>query len=81
MPTVTPTPSPQLCGDVNASGTVDAVDALLILQVEAGLIANLDRLEKPGQADVNSDDNVDSRDAALIQQVVADLLAQDRLTC
>ena len=81
VPTVTPTPSPQLCGDVNASGTVDAVDALLILQVEAGLIASIDRLAKPGQADVNSDDNVDSRDAALIQQVVADLLAQDRLTC
>ncbi len=77
----TSTPSEQQCGDVNDNEAVDAVDALLILQVEAGLIDGADRLPKGDQADVNGDGNVDSRDAALIQQVVAGLLDQDRLTC
>ena len=76
-PTSTPVPAEQ-CGDVNGDGNVTSVDAALILQVSAGLIPSVDRLENPDEADVNKDDNVDSRDALLVlQQTAGNLDCED----
>ena len=58
-------------GDVNCNGTVDSIDAALVLQQNAGLIPALACQEN---ADVNLDGVVDSRDALLILQHVAGLL-------
>lgn len=69
-PTRTPTPS-RLMGDANCSGTVDAVDALFILQFEANIAASL---PCPWNADVHQDGSMDSIDAALILQLVAGLI-------
>ena len=55
-------------GDVNKNGTVDAIDAQLILQFEAGLLNSI------SNADVNEDGTVDSIDAVLILQFTAGLL-------
>lgn len=63
-PTVTP-------GDVNCGGTVDAIDAALVLQLSAGLIG---LLPCPGAADVSQDGTVNSIDAALILQYSAGLI-------
>ncbi len=55
-------------GDVNGDGEVNSVDASLILQLNAGLIASLPCQEA---ADVNGDGAVTTEDAALILQFTA----------
>jgi hypothetical protein len=74
MPTPTGTPTATLAkplGDVNDDGLVNSVDALLIVQFDAGL---LDHLANAPSADVNLNGIVNSVDAALVLQYVADLL-------
>jgi hypothetical protein len=68
-PTPTPTPSGAV-GDANKDGHVNAIDASLILQRSAGLIATINP-----HADVNGDGRINSIDASLILQFVAGLLA------
>ena len=78
-PTSTPTPTPtpaKACGDVNDSGSVDSIDAALVLQLTAGLVGSL---ENEASADVNGDGTINAIDAALILQRTAGLL--DRLRC
>ncbi len=58
-------------GDVNCGGTVDAIDAALVLQLSAGLIG---LLPCGGAADVSQDGTVNSIDAALILQYSAGLI-------
>lgn len=74
-PTATPTPvTPVItkaCGDVNDSGSVNAVDAQLLLQFKAALIPSL---PNPDSADVNGDGTITSVDAALILQKEAGLI-------
>ncbi len=66
--TATNTPEPgNLIGDVNKNGEINAIDAQLILQAEAGFIT----LVNQKHADTNVDGGVDSRDATLILQFVA----------
>ncbi|MCH8008255.1 MAG: dockerin type I repeat-containing protein [Chloroflexi bacterium] len=75
-PTFTPLPptsTPVLFGDANCDGVVDAIDASLVLQLEAGLISALPCEEK---ADVNGDGLLNSLDAVLILQFAADLIPQ-----
>lgn len=68
------------CGDVNADGSIDSVDALLVLQIDAGLIGPEDVLGKveAGRVltagDVNSDGSLNSLDGLLILQHVAGLI-------
>ena len=52
-------------GDANCNGVSNAIDAALILQQDAALIASV---PCPENADVNSDELVNSIDAALILQ-------------
>jgi hypothetical protein len=60
------------CGDVNATGTVDIVDALLIAQYYVGLNpANFDVTS----ANVNGDANVDIVDALIVAQYYVGLIA------
>ncbi len=68
-----PTPGPldALTGDVNCNGSVDAIDATLVLQFSAGLSASMPCAEG---ADVNVDGGITSVDAALILQFTAGLL-------
>ncbi len=72
-PSATPPPFPKTYGDVNLDGDVTAVDALLVLQVQAGLIQ-----PPQGQAgvdaDVNRDDAINALDALLIEQYIAELI-------
>jgi hypothetical protein len=63
---------------VNDNGSVDAVDALLILQFKAALI---DSLPNEASADVNNSGEITSVDAALILQVEAGLIALGSLDC
>lgn len=73
VPTEVPTPTtaPGLLGDVNSSGSVDIVDALLIAQYYVGLNpANFD----PAYADVNCDGSIDIVDALLVAQYYVGLL-------
>ena len=56
---------------MNQDGTVNAVDAALILQLVAGLI---DSLACKVGADVNQDGTIDAVDAALVLQLVAGLI-------
>ena len=59
------------CGDVNSSGTIDIVDALLIAQYYVGLNpANFDQ----SAADVNGDGGIDIVDALLIAQYYVGLI-------
>ena len=74
--TATPTAVSALCGDVDASGSVNSVDAANVLQYSAGL---LQTLVEPQGADVNNDGDINSIDAALILQHTAGLLPA--LTC
>ncbi len=69
-PTATATPA-NATGDVNCDRTVNAVDATLILQFGAGLLAVL---PCPDLADTNADGIVNPLDAALILQLSAGLL-------
>jgi hypothetical protein len=62
-----PTPTPRT-GDANCDGTVNPVDAALILQFGGGLAPSLPCQEN---ADVNGDGQVNSIDDALILQYVA----------
>lgn len=79
-PTATNTPVVlgKPCGDVNDNGSVNAVDAQLILQYKAGLISSLPNLPS---ADVNDSGEVTSVDAALVLQAEAGLIPQSALHC
>jgi len=68
-PTATPLPVPR--GDANCDGVVNSIDALLVLQLSAGL---LDSLGCQQQADVNVDGRANAIDAALILQFTAGLI-------
>jgi len=75
-PAPTPTPTPGVSGDVNGSGTVDIVDALMIAQYyvgldPAGFIA--------ANADVNCDGSITIVDALMVAQYYVGL--RDRLGC
>jgi hypothetical protein len=70
-PTATPTPAPANNGDVNKNGTTNSIDASLILQLEAGIIAALDH---PENADTNQNGVINSIDATLILQLEAGLI-------
>jgi pectate lyase len=61
------------CGDVNSSGGIDIVDALLIAQYYVGLNpANFDS----GAADVNASGTIDILDALLIAQYYVGLITE-----
>jgi hypothetical protein len=62
---------PLLRGDVNCWDGVNSIDALLILQHAAGLLA---QLECEDLADADADGEITSIDAALVLQFVAGLL-------
>ncbi len=67
----TPTPTPGgLIGDANKDGTVNSVDAALVLQYSAGLIGSINP-----RADANQDGTVNAIDATLILQYVAGLIS------
>ncbi len=74
-PTLTSTPTPNrfVTGDANCDGAADAMDASLILRLDAGLLGALPCGEK---ADVNGDGLLNSLDAALILQFTAGLIQQ-----
>ena len=65
--------SPAADGDVNCDELVNSIDAALVLQMEAGLVASL---PCAGGADVNQDGVVNSIDAALILQREAGLFGR-----
>ncbi len=71
-PTATPTPLVEE-GDANCDSSVNSIDAALVLQRVAGLLATL---PCPAGADANDDGQVNSIDAALILQYVAGLLPE-----
>ena len=58
-------------GDASCDGSVDAVDAALVLQFTAGLLGSVPCAES---GDVNGDGDITSVDAALILQFTAGLL-------
>lgn len=60
--------APTAPGDANCSGDVTSIDALLILQLNAGLIGDV---SCPENVDINGDGRADSLDAVLILQFVA----------
>ena len=62
---------PKGTGDVNCDGTVNSIDASLVLQFSAALLGTL---PCAGGADVNDDARINSIDAALILQFVAGLV-------
>lgn len=73
-PGTTPTPTPTLAarpGDVNCGGTVNSIDAALVLQFGASLLHSL---SCPQNGDMNGDGHTNSIDAALILQHVAGLI-------
>lgn len=66
-------------GDANCDGTIDSLDALAVLQFNAGLLDTLKHL--PG-GDPNEDGEVNSTDALLILQFVAGFLPdRSAITC
>jgi len=75
----TPAPTPaKACGDVNDSGSVNSVDAQLVLQYSAALVTTLANLPS---GDVNSSGGVNPVDAALILQAEAGLITLGSLNC
>ncbi len=75
-PSVTPTPGSGLSGDVNSSGTVDIVDALLIAQYYVGLpVSNFNT----AVADTNCNGTIDIVDALRVAQYYVGLLTS--LSC
>ncbi len=60
-----------LAGDANCDGSVNSIDASLVLQQSADLLASV---SCASEADVNGDGVIDSRDAALLLQHDAGLL-------
>ncbi len=60
-----------LAGDANCDGTVNSIDAAIVLQSSAGLISSV---PCPQNADVNGDGAINSVDAALILQYAAGLI-------
>ena len=60
-------------GDTNCDGSIDSIDASLVLQYTSGLIGALPCM---GGADVDGNGGVDSVDAALILQFHAGLIAR-----
>lgn len=60
-----------LAGDANCDGFVNSIDAALILQNTAGLLANIPCADG---ADANSNGTIDAIDAALVLQVSAGLI-------
>lgn len=68
-----PTPVRRWLGDFNCDGEVNAIDAVIILQIEAGMAIPL---PCTGDADVNHDDELDALDALLILQYSAGLIAE-----
>ena len=72
-PPLTSTPPPATpTGDVNCDGSVTSVDAALVLQFVAGLVASLGC---ENAADANDDGSLNSIDATLILQYGAGLLS------
>jgi endoglucanase len=71
-PTVTSPPSGNL-GDVNASGSIDIVDALLVAQYYVGLNPSTFNVSL---ADTNCNDSVDIVDALLIAQYYVGLVSR-----
>ena len=69
MPTNTPVAG--VVGDADCSGSVDALDALVVLQFGAGLLGFLACL---AEADANLSGAVDAIDATLILQFIAGLI-------
>ncbi len=69
-PTPTATPTTQI-GDVNCDGVTNSIDAALVLQLDAALIASLDCEDA---ADVNGDGATNRVDAAIILQYAAGLI-------
>ena len=61
----------QTAGDADCNASVDSIDAVLVLQFDAGLISSV---PCPEDADVNRDGNVDSLDATLMLQFDASLI-------
>jgi len=58
-------------GDANCDGRVNSVDALLVLQLDAGLVSSV---ACPANANVNGDGQTNSLDAALILQYDAGII-------
>jgi parallel beta-helix repeat protein len=76
VPPAAATPQEKPCGDVNDDGSVDAIDASLILQLVAGTISTLPNLES---GDVSGDGLVSSVDASIILQLTAGII--ESLNC
>ena len=60
-------------GDANCDSTVNSIDAVLVLQLDAALIQSL---PCEGSADVSGDGETDARDAAVILQIEAGLCCE-----
>ena len=60
-------------GDANCDSTVNSIDAVLVLQLDAALIQSL---PCEGSADVSGDGEIDARDAAVILQIEAGLCCE-----
>lgn len=72
QPQPTPTPvNAGLSGDVDCDHDVDAIDAELVLQYDAGLIHSLPCIDN---GDINHDGHVNSIDATIILQLAAGLI-------